>query len=56
MRFGCTLMAATLLTGGIVIGQARPDLYALERKIQDARTAMDRALPSDIHRGDSGRA
>jgi hypothetical protein len=35
-----------VLTGGIVLGQSRPDLYALERKVQDAQVALDRAQPT----------
>jgi hypothetical protein len=46
MRFGFTVIAALLLTGGIVLGQARPDLYTLERKVQDAQIALDRGQPT----------
>jgi type IV secretory pathway VirB10-like protein len=46
MRFGVTLIGALFLAGGIVLGQARPDLYTLERKIQDAQIALDNAQPT----------
>ena len=46
MRFGLTLIAAVVLAGGIVVGQARPDLYTLERKVQDAQVALDRTQAS----------
>jgi type IV secretory pathway VirB10-like protein len=46
MRFGVTLIGALLLAGGIVIGQARPDLYSLERKLQDAQVALDNSVPT----------
>jgi type IV secretory pathway VirB10-like protein len=46
MRLGFAFVGALLLTSGIVLGQARPDLYTLERKVQDAQTALDRAQPA----------
>src|SRR5262245_32893162 len=46
MRLGFAVIGALVLTGGIVLGQARPDLYALERKIEDAQVALDRAQPT----------
>ena len=46
MRLGFAVIGALVLTGGIVLGQARPDLYALERKVQDAQIALDRAQPT----------
>ncbi len=46
MRFGVALLGALFLAGGIVIGQARPDLYSLERKLQDAQVALDNSVPT----------
>jgi type IV secretory pathway VirB10-like protein len=46
MRFGFTLLGALFLAGGIVLGQARPDLYTLERKVQEAQVALDNSVPT----------
>ena len=40
------IVGALFLAGGIVLGQARPDLYTLERQVQDAQSALDRAQPT----------
>jgi type IV secretory pathway VirB10-like protein len=48
MRFGFTLLGALFLAGGIVLGQARPDLYTLERKVQEAQVALDNSVPTSV--------
>jgi hypothetical protein len=43
MRFGLTVLGILCIAGTLTFGQSRPDLYSLERQIQDAQSAMAQA-------------
>ena len=43
MRLGFTTLGIVVIASTLTFGQARPDLYSLERQIQDAQTAVAQA-------------
>ncbi len=43
MRLGLTVLGILCIAGTMTFGQARPDLYSLERQVQDAQSALAQA-------------
>src|SRR4030095_3170225 len=43
MRFGLAVLGILCVAGTLTFGQSRPDLYSLERQIQDAQSALAQA-------------
>jgi len=43
MRLGFTTLGIVVIASTLTFGQARPDLYSLERQIQDAQSALAQA-------------
>lgn len=50
MRIGLGVIAAVLLTAGVTFAQTGTDMAALERKVQDAQTALARVEPTGNYR------
>lgn len=50
MRIGLSVIAAVLLTATVTFAQAGTDMATLERKVQDAQTALARVEPTGNYR------
>jgi len=50
MRIGLGVIAAVFLTAGVTFAQTGTDMAALERKVQDAQTALARVEPTGNYR------